>query len=97
MGTTEERVLKVSSHTSAKQLASSIFACKANEKPDRIVLRSVGAGAINQMVKAFIIAKGMLLQKGFKTTMDLRFGDIVGKEEEGSQSITAIELVINFE
>lgn len=86
---TTDKVLMVSGDTPAKRLAMSIFASCTKENLKTIIIRGVGAGAVNQMTKAFIIAKGMLGQKNVSPKIDMFFKDV-------DNNITAIEYHITF-
>ena len=61
-----------------------------------VKMRGIGHGAIGQMSKAFIIAKGKLSEKGISTTVDMYFKDIASKRD-GEDNITAIEYLIKFD
>ena len=75
---TEEECLKVGGNTSAQSLASAIaHAVYAGKKP---VLRAVGAGAVNQAVKAVAIARGYVAPQGFDLTMKPGFQNVDGHD-----------------
>lgn len=75
--------LRVGAGTSPQSLASAI-ANAVYDAPDRQVkLRAVGAGAVNQAVKAVAIARGYAAPRGFNlcvvpgfATINSRDGDI---------------------
>lgn len=59
---TQEVVLRVGNSSDVKQLASSIsFALQDSRK---VTLRGIGAGAVNQMVKACAVARGYVAGRG---------------------------------
>lgn len=77
---TEEEYLKVGGNTSAQSLASAVaHAIYAGRKP---VLRAVGAGAVNQAVKAVAIARGYVAPQGFDLTMRPGFMNVDGEDTD---------------
>lgn len=58
----EETVLKVGTTSDVKQLASSISFATMDSK--RVVLRAIGASAVNQMIKACAIARTYVASRG---------------------------------
>lgn len=81
--------LRVKSSTDTTRLAKSIAATYTKEGKDGVTLRAIGAGAVNQAVKAYVISKGILSQKGINQTVDMQFKDV-------DDNITAVEFVIAF-
>lgn len=85
--TNQEEVIKVASSSDTKALASTI----ANALNDRSVvkLRAIGAGAINQSVKAMASARGYVAQRGqdlvfrpgWETTQDIDRPGTSGSKE----------------
>lgn len=81
---TEEVVLRVGNSSDVQQLASSIsFALQDSKK---VVLRGVGAGAVNQMAKACAVARGYVASRGVDlvvrpgfTTVKMRSHDNPGE------------------
>lgn len=79
----DDNTLRVGASTPAQSLASAI-ANAIYDAPDRkVTLRAVGAGAVNQAVKAIAIARGYAAPKGFNlcavpafATIQSRDGDI---------------------
>lgn len=70
----EPEILKVSAKTDAKKLAKAIRA--ALRKHGREVgLDAVGAGAVNQVVKGIIVARGLLAPEGAELKAVLSFGE----------------------
>ena len=86
---TDQKVLRCSSSTDANKLAGSIYSSYQENPSATIVVRAIGAGSLNQAVKAAIISNKFFAKKGI--TVDLRpsFWDT-------SENITAIELRIIF-
>ena len=96
-------VVFVSSTTNTKGLATCIFASKTKENKEQMTLRAIGAGAISQVNKAYIIAKSRLMEKGINVTIDMYFKDIKSNKEipadqvdSNKDTITALEYVIKF-
>lgn len=59
---TQEAVFRVGTSSDVKQLASSIsFALQDSRK---VTLRGIGAGSVNQMVKACAVARGFVAARG---------------------------------
>jgi stage V sporulation protein S len=54
--------LRVAGRTSTPELASAISHAVYDGKP--VILRAIGAGAVNQAVKALIVAQGYVAQRG---------------------------------
>ena len=65
----------VSSKSNAKRLALYIYVSMVEKGAKEVKLRSVGAGALNQAAKAFIISKGRLSAHGIYPKMDMYFTD----------------------
>lgn len=92
----KEDVIFVSGKTETKGLSTCIFASATKDGKKEVKMRGIGHGAIGQMSKAFIIAKGKLSEKGISTTVDMYFKDIASKRD-GEDNITAIEYLIKFD
>jgi stage V sporulation protein S len=78
---TEEPFLRVSASSNPQSVASAIAHAVYDKKV--VKLRAVGAGAVNQTVKAIAIARGYAAPRGFDlscvpgfTTIDSREGEI---------------------
>lgn len=76
-----ERILRVSASSSAPSLAAAISHAVYDGK--RVTLRAIGAGAVNQSVKAVAIAQGFVGQRGISllvrpgfTTVKMADGDV---------------------
>lgn len=79
--TNDEQFLRVSASSSPQSVASAI--AHALYENRHVKLRAVGAGAVNQAVKALAIARGYVAPRGFDltckpgfTTIESRDGDI---------------------
>ena len=81
--------IKVSSKSISMKVAGSI-ANSFREGKKRIEIQTVGAGAVNQAIKAISIARGFVAPLGFNLICTPAFYDIVieGKEK------TAIRLIV---
>ena len=67
-------LLKVKNNSQPSQLAGAIAGCF---RKDKIVqVQAVGAGAINQTIKAFILASRFLNQDGYEVVLIPEFVDI---------------------
>lgn len=78
---TEEPFLRVSASSNPQSVASAIAHAVYDSR--LVKLRAVGAGAVNQSVKAIAIARGYVAPRGFDlscvpgfTTIDSREGEI---------------------
>lgn len=79
--TTDDHVLKVSASSNPQTVASAIAHSIYENKSCKV--RAVGAGAVNQAVKAIAIARGYTAPKGYDlkcipgfTTIESHDGDI---------------------
>lgn len=84
-----QKMLRCKASTDAAKLAGSIYStCQENSESD-VVLRVIGAGALNQAIKASIISNKYFAKKGFKVLLQPSFKDA---GEQGT--MTAIELTV---
>ena len=76
-------VLKVSSKSQSKAVAGAMSLIL--EKDEQVVIQSIGAGAVNQAVKAIAIARGFLAPKGIDIYVQVSFVElsIDSKERTG--------------
>ena len=72
---TPEDVLRVKGSSNANSLASAISHAVYDGK--KVVLRAVGAGAVNQAVKAIAIASGFCAQRGVSLSFRPGFTTVV--------------------
>lgn len=79
---------RVGNKTNVNKLASAIFANMKNI--ERLKLKCVGAGSLNQAIKAIIAARGILGSSDFDLVIRPSFQEITIKSEEK----TAIDLII---
>lgn len=83
----------VGGSTNTKDLAVCICSMATREGRKEAKMRGIGAGAVGQMTKAYIIAKGRLMVKGIITKVDMAFTDVKGRD---GKTISGIEYTINF-
>ena len=74
----KEAILRVSAGTSAGSLASALSHALYEGKS--VTLRAVGAGAVNQAMKACAIARGYVASRGYDLLVRPGFRDVQGKE-----------------
>ena len=81
-------ILKVSSKSNANSVAGAITGCVRSE--GRVEIQAIGAGALNQAVKAVAIARGFIAPNGVDLICIPAFADI---NIEGDER-TAIKLIV---
>lgn len=81
------KVLRCKSSTDANKLAGSIHATYVENPDAQIIIRVIGAGSLNQAVKAAIISNKFFAKKGLAVVFQPSFQDT-------SEAMTAIELKI---
>jgi stage V sporulation protein S len=84
----EEPYLKVGGSSNPQSVASAI--AHAIYENRQVKLRAVGAGAINQAVKAIAIARGYVAPRGFDLTCKPGFTTISSRDGEISAIVFAI-------
>lgn len=84
------KTLRCSSSTDANKLSGSIFSVYQEDPQTDIVIRVIGAGALNQGIKAVIIANKFFAKKGIALSVRPYFKDT-------EDSMTAIELKVLFQ
>ena len=80
--------LKVSSHSDPKAVAGALAAVVREDK--KVELQAVGAGAVNQTIKAIAISRGYVAPNGLDLIMIPAFADI---EIDGEER-TAIKFLV---
>jgi stage V sporulation protein S len=85
---TEEPVLRVSAGSNPQSVASAIAHAIYENKS--VKLRAVGAGAVNQAVKAMAIARGYVGPRGLNLTCTPGFATIESRDGEISAIVFAI-------
>lgn len=86
-----EVVLRVKSTSSVPSLASAISHAVYSKKP--LLIRAIGAGAVNQAVKAVAVARGYVAPRGLDLSIRPGF-DFVDMPGE-SEPVTAIVLKVD--
>lgn len=89
-GNGDETVLRVSAGSSAPALAAAVAHAVYGNK--RVVLRAIGAGAVNQSVKAVAIAQGYVGQRGL--SLAIRPGFVTVKMPDGDVSAVILRVVL---
>jgi len=85
---TEESVIRVKSSSNPTSLAQAV--ANSVYEGRRPVLRSIGAGAVNQAIKACAIARGYVAPKGLDLTIRPGFQTV----EIDEQEISAITMLV---
>jgi stage V sporulation protein S len=88
---TEEPFLRVSAGSSPQSVASAI--AHAIYENRAVKLRAVGAGAVNQAVKAMAIARGYVAPRGLDLTCKPGFATIESRDGEISAIVFAISAI----
>lgn len=94
MESQDVKLIKVGSATDIIKLCSSITASYEENKDVPIVIRSVGAGALNQAVKGVILSNRYFSKIGYKASLTPYFRDL--PTQEGQQKISAIEMSLTL-
>lgn len=81
------KVLRCKSSTDANKLAGSIHSAYQESDTSQVVIRVIGAGSLNQAVKAAIIANKFFAKKGLVIALQPSFQDT-------ADAMTAIELKV---
>jgi stage V sporulation protein S len=81
-------VIKVSAHSRTSAVAGAIAGVMRDTQ--RAEVQAIGAGAVNQAIKAIVIAKGYLAEEGVDVVCTPSFVEVV----IDSQERTAIRLVV---
>ena len=81
------KVLRCKSSTDANKLAGSIHSTYVDNPESQIIIRVIGAGSLNQAVKAAIISNKFFAKKGLVVVLQPSFQDT-------TEEMTAIELKV---
>lgn len=84
----EEPFLRVSASSNPQSVASAIAHACYDQR--QVKLRAVGAGAVNQAVKAIAIARGYVAPRGLDLTCKPGFATIESRDGEISAIVFAI-------
>lgn len=85
----KEVVLRCKTSTDANKLAGSIYSTYQSSPESRVVIRVIGAGSLNQAIKAAIISNKYFSKKGIVVAVQPSFQD-------ADDNVTAIELQVIF-
>lgn len=84
-----KKIIKVSAKSPVQSLASSIvFSIEAGEN---VVLRAVGASAVNQMYKGISVARGTLASKGSDLFIKPGFDEVT---EDGEKKTVMVAHIV---
>jgi len=81
-------IIKVSARSRTAAVAGAIAGVMREKQ--RVEVQAIGAGAVNQAIKAIIIAKGYLADEGIEVTCNPSYVDVLINDQER----TAIRLLI---
>lgn len=90
--TPTERILKAAAYTDVKKLSNAISSWYEKDNVTPIVIRAIGAGAINQAVKGIITSGQYFSQKGMVVMTTQSFKTL----NEADRNSTAIEFSLHF-
>jgi len=91
----EGRSLKVSKDTEAKSLAGAIASC--TREGSRIELTAIGAGSVNQAIKAIAIARQFVEEEAIDLCCRPEFVEIADETGDGGASMSAVRLIVLVE
>lgn len=86
---TNKKVLRCKSSTDANKLAGSIYSTYQEDSSAQISIRVIGAGSLNQAIKAAIISNKFFAKKGVVIDLRPSFCDVMS-------DMTAINLAVIF-
>lgn len=94
---TAKRLLRVSNTTECSKLCGAIQHVYEENPSIELTLRMIGAGPINQAVKAIILCNKWAVRKGIQVSLIPTYTDIDNPKEGAINStITAIEFLLEF-
>lgn len=86
----EESVLRVGAGSAVKEVAASISQALLNS--DKVTLRAVGAGAVNQMVKAAAVARSFTALRGLDLVCRPGFENVESRDGRISAVVLHIQI-----
>lgn len=89
---TEEEFLRVGGGTNPQTLAGAIAAAVFDSHGKPVKLRAVGAGAVNQAIKAIAIARGYVAPRGIDLSCRPGFQSI--ESRDGRISAVVLQIVV---
>jgi stage V sporulation protein S len=87
----EEVVFRVKGASSATSLGSVI--AHSTYEGKKIVLRAIGAAAVNQANKAVAIARGLVAPRGYSLAMIPGFTDVSMPEEDATVTAMVLRII----
>ncbi len=90
-GGSKVEVMKVSSKSISRSVADSLVA--ELKKKDKVKMRAIGAGAVNQTIKAIAIARRFIISSGF----DLFFVPVFTDIDINGEVCTAITFLVELQ
>ena len=91
----EEPFLRVGSSTNPQSLANAIAHAVLDGGRRPVILRAVGAGAVNQAIKASAIARGLVASTGVDLTLRPGFANVPGREAGKEISAIKLEVIVS--
>lgn len=85
----DKQILRVSSGTPVRPFAGCLVS--HIEQGNDVEAHAIGAGAVNQMIKAFAVANGILASQGIELLFKPHFKDI---KEDGKESSAIVARVV---
>jgi len=82
-----EQTMRVSKTSSPQKLGSAIFHGLTKQPHHPVVLRAIGAGAVNQAVKGLAIANGFLGVNGRSASFKVGFETVSGEQQDVSAMV----------
>ena len=88
----KHKILKVGSATNVGKLAGAIVKVYEEDPKRHITLSGIGAGAVNQSVKAIIVANKQFIRFGIVATILPAFSEDTGKKDEITALIMRLKM-----
>lgn len=87
-------ILKVSNGTDVKKLGAAIYHALRSSK-EKVEVRAIGAGAVNQAVKGIIVARGLAAPEGGDLKVVPGFVEVNGAKEK-EKTVTAMKFIVQW-
>lgn len=99
MSNESNEVLKVRKDTDVNRLCNSIIAVSEKFPNEPIIMRAIGAGAVNQAVKGAILSNSYFAKKGMSVSLVPSFKAVpnVGSGFSDKAEISAIEFRVHLQ
>lgn len=75
------RVMKVSNQSNVNSTGSRIAHLFRDHPTDIVEVRALGAGAVNQAVKAIAVARGQMASRAYDLVVRVGFDEVTGKDD----------------